>query len=47
MNLFYEEDGSFKYPTFQIPEWIESVHTIKEMIKELLIEGNVKSNKVE
>lgn len=42
-----EEDGSFKYPTFQIAEWIESVQTIEEMIKELLIEGNVTSNKVE
>jgi len=41
------EDGSFKYPTFPINEWIESIPTIKDMITELLINGDVSSNKPE
>lgn len=42
-----EEDGSFKYPTYSINEWIDSAQTIKDMITELLINGDVSSNKPE
>jgi hypothetical protein len=40
-----EEGGSFKYPTFPINVWIESIPTLKDLITELLIEGNGTSNK--
>lgn len=40
-----EEDGSFKYPTYSLNEWIDSANTIKAMITELLIEGDIKNNK--